>query len=76
MEAPEIEHDKTQESESESHEEELIVQEQGGEENQDKLEGDGNDDAGLEVYGKDSKEVSIPNILIALQGEGKVKGES
>eukprot|EP00957_Ditylum_brightwellii_P211033 15365690-Ditylum_brightwellii.AAC.1 len=84
-------HDKTQESESETHEEELIVesnsydkvreekevevkvQEEGGEENQDKLEGDGNDDAGLEVYGKDSKEMSIPELSIASQGKVKAK---
>eukprot|EP00957_Ditylum_brightwellii_P008130 616475-Ditylum_brightwellii.AAC.1 len=105
MAGAEINHDKTQESESESYEEELIVesdsadkmeegkevevceengsskvspsdtlkgskvQEEGGQENQDNLEGDGNDDAGLEVYGKDSKEVSIPETLIASQGE-------
>eukprot|EP00957_Ditylum_brightwellii_P097554 7429855-Ditylum_brightwellii.AAC.1 len=50
------------------------VQEEDGQENQDNLEGDGNDDAGSEVYRKDSKEVSIPETLIASQGEDKNKG--
>eukprot|EP00957_Ditylum_brightwellii_P162298 12358099-Ditylum_brightwellii.AAC.1 len=34
------------------------VQEEGGQESKDNLEGDKNDDAGMEVYGKDSKEMS------------------
>eukprot|EP00957_Ditylum_brightwellii_P211862 15366687-Ditylum_brightwellii.AAC.1 len=39
-------------------EKEVEVREERGQESKDNLEGDGNDDAGSEVYGKDSKEIS------------------
>eukprot|EP00957_Ditylum_brightwellii_P083902 6376496-Ditylum_brightwellii.AAC.1 len=50
------------------------VQKEGGEENKDSLEGGGNDDTGSDVYGQDSKEVSIPETLKASKGKGKAKG--